>query len=671
MWKGLDAVDWAGLKHNYGSAQDVPPLLRRCAGPDPQDAESAADDLLNLLFHQGGWICPAAPAALPFLLRLGAGPEVPCRRTVLDIVSVLAAEAGRVEERFLAPDWAAAWERALPEVLALLADPEAGVRRAAADIVAACQSPGQAVLPALLECWRTDSDLATRLDLVVALGSAIRREPMGPRGTEAHSLLLGLLGDPEPQLRAAAVHALAAGEPELAEHNLDLLLDAVRDPGVEVWRHTSAVGGGPRAVQYRVGKLFTDSPAPFTSYVRGLLADLPQPRTDSVGGSPLDEEYRIGALAQAAELLRRWRSPAAELVPAVAARLPDPSAEVRYRATELLACLGAAAADCADAVAELLDDRGRRGTRRSESVADAALWALARMNDARCVPGLVERVAGAPSTFSRYGIHAGGNHFPTLPALHEVLALLPHHADRLLPALCERLDATEDTHERSRLCEVLAGWGPGARTAVPRLVRLLEHDGSWSAAATALGGVGAADDATRELLLARSADPGDGDATLAAWAYWRTGGEPERALEVLGPAIARDGVRHPQLRRLADLGPHAAGLADRLRALARTGDAWTSVEAAHALWAATGDTEVPVQALVTAVHGLAEGRYLPVMLPAVRHLTRIGGAARPAARLLREVPHLDRRLHYFSGWRGFDTDESIRAAIGELLATAG
>ncbi|MDF3148781.1 hypothetical protein PBV88_48275, partial [Streptomyces sp. T21Q-yed] len=104
---------------------------------------------------------------------------------------------------------------------------------------------------------------------------------------------------------------------------------------------------------------------------------------------------------------------------------------------------------------------------------------------------------------------------------------------------------------------------------------------------------------------------------------------------------------------------------------ARTGDEWTSVEAAHALWAATGDTEVPVQALVTAVRGLAEGRYLPVMLPAVRHLTRIGGPARPAARLLREVPALDRRLHYFSGWRGFETDESIRTAIDELLAAAG
>jgi hypothetical protein len=656
MWEGLDAVDWAGLKHNYGTAQDVPALLRRCAGPDARDAEEAADDLTNLLFHQGGWICPAAPAALPFLLRLGALPEVPCRRTVLDLVSVLAAEAGQVTERFLAPAWAPAWERALPEVLALLAAPEAEVRRAAADILADCTSPGELVLPALLECWRAERDLASRLDLIVALGSAVRREPAGPRAAEALALLHRLLEDAEPQLRLAAVHALAPDEPGLAAGNLRHLLDAVRDPGVEVWRHTSAVKAGVHSLQYRAGKLFAGSPASYTSYVLGLLADHP------------DDEQRIGALGQAAEVLRRWRSPVEDLLPAVAARLVDPSAEVRFRAAELLACLGPAATAYADTVAALLDDAGSPGSRSGGTVADAALWALARMNDPRCVPGLVTRMAGAPSAFPSHGIlSSGDHHLPLLPALHEVLALLPDHAASLLPAVCDRLDACGDQQELSRLCEVLAVWGPAARAAVPRLVRLLERDGSWTAAATALGGIGAEDGRARELLLGRSADQGV-DAALAAWAYVRTGGDPARALQVLGPATTRDDVRHPHLRRLADLGAHAAGLADRLRALARAEDVWTSVEAAHALWAATGETEIPVQRLLTAVAGLTEGHYLPVMLPAVRHLARIGRAAGPAARLLHEVPELDRRLYYFTGWRGFETDESIRAAVGELLA---
>ncbi|KJK56424.1 hypothetical protein [Saccharothrix sp. ST-888] len=131
MWEGLDAVDWAALKHNYGSAEDVPVLLQRCAGPDPEDAGHAAFELLNHLFHQGGWICSAVPATLPFLVRLAARPDVlvPSRRVVLELVSRLAAEAGQAADRFLDPGWQLAWEQALPNVLALLTDPVPEIRR--------------------------------------------------------------------------------------------------------------------------------------------------------------------------------------------------------------------------------------------------------------------------------------------------------------------------------------------------------------------------------------------------------------------------------------------------------------------------------------------------------------------------------------------------------------
>ncbi|WP_200307633.1 HEAT repeat domain-containing protein, partial [Streptomyces adelaidensis] len=217
MWEGLDAVEWAGLKHNYGAAGDVPGLLRRCAGPDPDDAEDAADDLLNLLYHQGGWICPAASAALPFLLRLAASPDVRCRGTVLDTVARLASLTDIVAERFLDPAWHPAWERALPEVCALLGDPTPAIRRAAADIIGLCPSPGEATLPPLLRCWQSESDPATRLDLVLALGRAVPREPAGDRAEEATALLRGLLLDsPEPQLRLAVMHGLAAGGSDLA-----------------------------------------------------------------------------------------------------------------------------------------------------------------------------------------------------------------------------------------------------------------------------------------------------------------------------------------------------------------------------------------------------------------------------------------------------------------------
>ncbi|MCX5154247.1 hypothetical protein OG914_09645 [Streptomyces sp. NBC_00291] len=139
----LDRINRAALKHNYGSAEDVPALLRRCAGPDRDDADGASDELLNLLFHQGGRVCSAASAALPFVLRLAATPRVPSRRAMLELVAMQAAEAGRADARFLDPGWSAAWTQALPEFPGPLDDPEPEIRRAAADVLGVCDSPGE------------------------------------------------------------------------------------------------------------------------------------------------------------------------------------------------------------------------------------------------------------------------------------------------------------------------------------------------------------------------------------------------------------------------------------------------------------------------------------------------------------------------------------------------
>ncbi|MQY16229.1 hypothetical protein SRB5_64270 [Streptomyces sp. RB5] len=658
MWEGLEEIGWAGLKHNYGSAEDVPGLLHRCAGPSPEDAEEAADELHNLLYHQGGWICSAASAALPFLLRLAADARVRCRRTVLGLVASLAAESGRVADRLLDPGWPPAWEQVLPEVLDLLTDPDPGIRRSAADVVSDCDSPGHLLLPALLRCWQVERDLVNRLDLTLALGRAVTREPAGNRADEAGALLRSLLDSPEPQLRLAAVHALAPHDPGLAESRLEVVLDAIRAPSAELWQRSSSVAGGARGVQYWTAALYTSaSPA----FALGLLAD------------HHDEEQRVGGLTQAGGLLAQWRSPAEVLLPAIADRLDDPVTEVRYRAVELLACLGPVAAAHADAVAGLLEDTAARNTRTGETVAEASLWALARMNDPRCVPALAERVRGvARSGFASASAHFGSGHsphFPALPALHEVLTQVPEHAARLLPSIRDRLGKAPEVVGCKQLCDVLAAWGPAAKSAVPQLLDLLEDDERWTAAATALAGIGPAGNGGRELLLARSSAPDSGaDAELAAWAYLRVGGEREPVLSVLGPAAVGGRFPHPSLRKLADLGSHAAPFADRIRPMVNDRDTWIRVEAAHALWAATGDTESTVPALLEAVRDLAEGTFFPVMLPALRYLARIGPAARPAADLLRDVAAGDRRLHYSGGWRAFTEDESVRVAIDELFA---
>ncbi|MFD0344933.1 HEAT repeat domain-containing protein [Kitasatospora aburaviensis] len=232
----------------------------------------------------------------------------------------------------------------------------------------------------------------------------------------------------------------------------------------------------------------------------------------------------------------------AGLLAVLAARLDDPAPEVRFRAAELLACLGPAAVDHADEVAVLLGDTAARDTRKRETVAEAALWALARMNDPRCVPGLIELMADTRSGFAAGSAHypdTAGLHHVVLPAIHEVLGRLPDHAELLLPAIGEQLDAVTDDRVLDRLCEVLADWGPAAKGAVPQLLGLLEDDRTWAAAANALAGIGVAGNRARDLLLARS---NSGEAR-AAWAYWKVSGEPGPALEALGRADSEGASR--------------------------------------------------------------------------------------------------------------------------------
>ncbi|MFJ9453712.1 HEAT repeat domain-containing protein [Kitasatospora sp. NPDC101447] len=669
MWEGLETIDWAGLQHNYGSAADVPGLLRRCAGPDREDAWEAAGDLDNLLFHQGGWVCSAASAALPYLVRLAARPDVVARRErleLLDLLTRLSGEAALVAEAQVDPAWGAAWERALPEVLGQLSDPDPAIRRTVADLLGGCGSSGARTLPALLTRWEAEEDPATRLDLVIALGHATRREPTAGLSTRTTALLRGLLDAPEPQLRLAAVHALAPDDPGLADRHLGRVLDAVRDPGVELWRQTSTADCGVQGVQGWTAGLF---PGASPVYVLGLLAEHPDP------------EQRIGALGQAGGLLSRWRSAVPAVLPAVAARLDDPDTEVRFRSVELLACLGSAAADHADAVAALLDDTATRSTRAGEAVREAAVWALARIGDPRCVPAVVDLVTagGRATAFGAAGVHHarfGTHHYPQLPGIHELLAPLREHADALLPSIRAHLRGSAPTLARP-LCEVLAGWGPAAAPAVPELLGLLADDATWAPAATALAGIRqpAGEEALALLRARTTAAAGSNaagtiaagaDAELAAWAYWRLGGEPGPALAVLGPAATDGRFVGPALRKLADLGPHAAPYRDRLRALVADPYDWVSVEAAHALWAATGDTDTAVPALFDACRNLRAGTYYPAMLQAVRHLTRIGPAARPAAAVLAEALTRDERLSTSGAWRAFVDDETIRAAVTEL-----
>ncbi len=212
----LDQIDWAGLRHAYGSAGDVPGLLRALASDDQSLRAEALGELYTNVFHQGNRF-QATPYAVPFLVRLAVRPAVPDRDLILYLLAALAlgydeahlpegvgiahwrAESAIVQSRSRpeAEDaldrWAAdavgdaeRWDRdhvrrtydhdreraaddaqlasydavraAVPRLLALLADADPSVRTSAAYVVSWFPEEAATVAPALAALARADPD---------------------------------------------------------------------------------------------------------------------------------------------------------------------------------------------------------------------------------------------------------------------------------------------------------------------------------------------------------------------------------------------------------------------------------------------------------------------------------------------------------------------------------
>ncbi|WP_135229286.1 hypothetical protein [Deinococcus fonticola] len=114
----LDEVDWSSYRHSYGSAENVPTLLRQVASEDFRAGAEALDDLSNSIFHQGIAPDEVFLPVLPFWLWLVLnGPEVH-RPELLNILhqvlhSMKDFRAFAWDEGYYPPDWLALQQRLL------------------------------------------------------------------------------------------------------------------------------------------------------------------------------------------------------------------------------------------------------------------------------------------------------------------------------------------------------------------------------------------------------------------------------------------------------------------------------------------------------------------------------------------------------------------------------
>jgi hypothetical protein len=657
----LGLVAWENLRHNYGTAEDVPGLLADCESPDPGVAAQAMSTLDNLIYHQGGWICPAAPAVLPFVVELAADPRRAIRVEALELITSLASDAMRVGSQHVAPDWGPALDEATPTLLRLVSDGDPRVRRSAvylAGVGGLHPGPATAALRSRLDA---EAVAGIRYDIICSLASAVAVRPDSDEARAAGADLTDVtLTAADQQMRLAAVHGLTKlGEP--AERHVQLLVDAVTDAGVARWRDSAWLGPAVAPVVRRTGALLTHNPPAALDYAIGVSRH---------GGA----DERIAILAHVAALMQEWRAVDHRLSGYLAGELDAAEPAARFRAAYLLAALGREAGPVADRAHELASDDSPVGFREQDTVSDAAVWALARAGDTRSIPFLRARLAGGRLGFAVQEVHYSKGAFTgafTMPSISAVVERADPGAELLDAAMgWLRSARRNDLNMVSQFCRMSQTWGVRASAAVPDLRRVLRSAAvdryPGPAAAKALGRIGPpAGAAVKELR--RYAAQGS---SVAVWALWRVTGDQRDAAALLNSHPGGN-IRHGTLRLLADLGTLAAPLEGRFRELLRSRQEWARAEAAHALWCATGDSDAAVPVLASLTSPLRSGRLLPVSLAALRYLSAIPGAVSIAPEVRRNAEAVlanPRRVAWSGDWRAYAEDDEVRAIAARFAA---
>ncbi|MGW6391816.1 hypothetical protein ACWFR1_15210 [Streptomyces sp. NPDC055103] len=650
----LEAIAWGSLEHAYGSAGDVPDQLRALYRPEEEaqraadaralltSAEDAADALLASLYHQGGTVCSAAVAALPFLVRAATDPAVTVRVDLLDLVGSLASEGNLVKERWIAPGWAEAWYRAIPTLLPLLHDPSAEIRNTVARALGEARGRADEVLIALWARRPVERDPDTRKSVVVAAGRLAAHADRERTDTVRR---LWELTEPEagPGARLLAVQALHSARPDVADARYArVVTDVLTGGDLDGWSVAGAI------------RLLGDDRAPAVRLLLELLGHT-------------DTATRRSALEAAAEELSRRRSAVPALLPAVAGCLDDPEPENRLFAARVLGMCGTAARPWADALAARITDDGEPYL----PAQDHMLWALSRTGDPRCAAPLARRLAGERLGFVTYSVHSEGWWTHEL-SLSKTLGPLGAHAGVLLPPLRAGLAATGSVDDRRALCQVLTAWGPAAAPAIPELVATLETDGAvWALDALAAIGpeAAAAVDPARLRALIASPPPGQTFAPRSlTLAYGRLTGDPGPGLALLRTLRTDPSGQWTLPTLLGTLGAAGAPYVDRLRELLHAHPhGWQPLEAGEALWRITGLAEEVVPVLVGAVEPFVGGGATPAVTKTVRLLGEIGPPAAAAAPVLRAFLDADERPVEHGSWRSVPEDDELTAAAGAAL----
>ncbi|MGW5472581.1 hypothetical protein [Streptomyces chartreusis] len=663
---GLDDRPWGDVEHAYGSAEDVPAVLRALADDDPETAGAALNELYGNIWHQGT-VYAATVEAVPFLARLAAAGY-----RSADVL-VLLGSIAESEDEYGVPRGACrtAVAAQLPVVLPLLDAGDAQVRQGAAWVcghaaggsrtwaapegtrptVEGVRPASQETRPvpdgewpapeetwsALERRWAVEGEPLVRAELLAAM---VRLDPAAAVGAATAAL------DPTgpAELRLAGVLAcLDAGLPWSAAHH-DTVLALLPADDLVSGRFDE---DRREPLQAIVDILLRRATADDREAAFGLLeAALALPGPDA----------RAEAVWAADHACMNSRSAPGRLLPSLVRLLGDPSA-----APGVLSLLGKTVGGADDGAAE-----------RDGALADA-LAGLATGAGAATSTDSGSSFGSDPSTGSGYanstdsdsaadsgsgtstGIAIGsgtGTDGTADQALAVLVAVAPERAARLLAV---------DLPGRPRALTVAAGergLGTARAATLPFASELLD------AVRRRLGDPGVQGNEAIDLAL-----------LLTSWGTQASAAIPE-LLDAL-PRVPLVGPKALVALCPAD-GPVRDRVEDRLRKAARKGPEEGRPAAAHALFELTGDAEP----LRTAVRSGLAGKLYDIR-DAARRGAELGSAGVelvPALRAAlgdpgqgRTIPRLDADIELAEAlWRiTGEADEAVRVLASVLAESDG
>ncbi|MGW3103309.1 HEAT repeat domain-containing protein [Streptomyces sp. NPDC001100] len=584
MFAGIDEVDWASLRHAYGSAEDVPALLRGLASTDPVERASALDGMYGAVHHEGR-VYDSTLACVPFLLALATEEGVAERGELVELLVGVGRGRGSAE---------AALRAGAEDFVVLVGDRNPGVRRAAAEgLVRFLDQPAR-VLGLLRQRIAVERDDRVLLALVESLGLFVRRFP--DHAAEALDTLLALGSPPyDPALRLAALGQLAGCAPDLLPADLVPTVVGLLGERSEHRRSDLRARDDIDCPDTLAGRLrrLRPSDEEGAHLVRTLHTALGGRMAERIAllegqlAAP-DATDRCNGVWMSAGLFREWRADHSALVALVGEQLGAEDGRLRDAASSVLGELFHLAAPAADHLHALVLARPELWTERWERGAPAlggALKALARSGDPRAAPVLAEVLARpvVPDDLGRVVVHLGRSAAPLAPALRHRLGRVP-------------LDSPETSDRAVPLLSALTALAD--REAVPEVLRLLRGvpDGVRSgqrvmaSAVRALDAFGAGAEGVVPVLRGLLESECAGAAAGALWSV-------ERDASAVLPYLLRELASSDGQRRrvaagvLARMGVAARLASDGLARMVEAECAEERVAGARALWRVTGDAE--------------------------------------------------------------------------------